>query len=706
MATCGQLVARRPTTPLPPLPSLVDGPFLSLVAVGMKALDLLVLQCGRKVAECRDQLRDGLGRLLPGHSSPAITDGRSELSAAQSIHSVSLHSRVPLGGSESRLQATGRRKGNCGRLNCPACRRARLSRHGESGDNTLGATNHYNPRERKNPEAVRGKSYKPCRCTLHLADRSASLDTWLERTSRISVRNPELHRNTKVLPVHQEDRETPTCRCVETEHKRQLLRRSKSLHEVQQPGRREGRAGNADGRRTFMCDNDVAASQSFLGTTCNQSVRPQGVIGVSSSLTHPVSRIPCQHTILEAVHPPFHPNNVRQFTSYSGASHPITSSPRGGYTCFIHSKQYHAVGYPPMPLTCQSRTPGAHYPSSSDCHLFGLPGAHCLPPAVTSAEAQRQHVDQEMATRFHLGRSATVDVLEENFDSREMSLGEPIGGCGCLVGPRSPHQSHHPEANWRPRVKSISDPNIPLNVADGGPAAEESNKSVGRVGAARSPPPTRTKRTEIYMELRPPRESVSGPNGGDFSEEENSISFDSSKTPSSSGRQTPLGYAADASHAPHARDSSLTSSRISSQDSLPPPDLVDAATQTPAPTLRSPPPPTTWHATSVLPSVPAAPHNPLEVSCEYLEAVEHPRARPGTGQAAAEEREPQQQQQQHLHHCTCRKVRRVADPHHQPPTSWPRSTPWGLGHAPTSSPATRTAHALTGYLGRRPGGGS
>ncbi|KAK8401233.1 hypothetical protein O3P69_002773 [Scylla paramamosain] len=682
-ATWRQLaVARRPHHV--PVPCLADGPVQSLVAVGMKALDLLVLPCGRKAAEYRNQLRDGLDRLLPGHSSPAITDGRSVISAAQSSRSVS-HARVPLGGSETYLQAAGRRRAGCGRLYCPACRQARLARLGDSRDRTPGDAGHRNPRETKNTEDGNTRPGKPsCNCALQFADRSASLDTWLERTARAAVSNPELQCNKKVLPVHQESGEAPPCRCVEAEHKRQLLRRSKSLP---YPGGQEGRAGNADERRDLIGD-DVAGTHSLLETMGNQNMVSQGAVGVPSPLTHP--RRPCRHAMQAAVHAPHHPGSGRQFMSYYSASHPIRSSPRGGCPDSTHPKQYHAVAHPPMPLACQARVPGVHHSTSSDCHLFGLSGSHSLLPPVTSADAQRHHVDQEMATRFHLGRSATVDVLEENFGSREMAVGEPSGGCRCLMGPRSPQESRRPEANWRPRVKSISDPNIPLNVADGGPAAEESNKSVGRAGAARSPPPTRTKRTEIYMELRPPRESVVGQSGADFSEEEQSNSFDSSKTASSSGRQTPLGYAADAQLTPHSQASTTASSRSSSQYSLSSPEMADAATQTPVAGSYSPPPVTTFHASSMSLSEHAVPRNRLEaqeVTRRYLEGAGDRSARIGAGQTTAEESDLQQgHPQPHLQLCTCRKVRRVAVPSPHPRTSW-RAPLLGSSATPPPPPA-------------------
>lgn len=636
----------------------------------MKALDLLVVQCGRKVAECRDQLMDGIEKLLPGHSTPAISGGHDDRRPAPRVRrGAAPQSKTPLGGSESRLQGAGARRIGCDRVSCPACQYVRMAR--------LWGSEHRVPSSQLHPRGAGSRAdgqdrlYRQCNCAPHLADRSASLDTWLERTSRTITTSPALDCLTPGRAVQHRGCEVPPCRCVEAEQRKRALQRSKSLRDVPLLEHRQAWVEGVENQRGLRRVGE-AVTQAVMGAIRRQDVRVHEVRGPAAALAHPAPRHQCRHGVAEAGHAVPRTDDVKQFVTPSSAFQPVTNRTAAGHTCSLQAKQYHAVGYPAMPLA-----------APADCHL---PRAPRHTDALSAAEAQRHHIDHEMETRFLLGRSATVDVLEESLGGGEVATEEAGGGCGCLAGPRPPQEGHLPAADWRPRVKSISDPNIPLNVADGGPAAEESNKSLGRAGAARPPPPTRTKRTEIYMELRPARGGAPGTPWEDVSEEEHSISLSSSKAASSSGRQTPLGYAADCPAAPTPDSSSPSSSSDSSQDSLSEPELADAATQTPAPApaaLCLPRSITGSNPSTALegPASPSSPRQREAVPPTYWEAAGPVAGALGPQQAGAEACEAQHQQQQHPHEhqwphhshpfpyhllqhqlqlCTCRKVRREA----------------------------------------------
>lgn len=636
----------------------------------MKSLDLLVVQCGRKVAECRDQLVDGIGRLLPGHSTPAITGGHDDRRPASRVgRGAAPPPKAPLGGSESRLLAAGNRRAGCDRVSCPACQYVRMARLWAS-EHRVPSSMQLHSRGVGSRVAGQDRVYKQCSCAPHFADRSASLDTWLERTSRTIPASAVADCPTSGRAAQQDGCEAPQCRCVEVEQRRRALQRSKSLREVPLVEHREAWADGTEKPRGLGGDG-AAGSKAVMGATWRQDLKAQEAGGAAATLAHPAPQRLCRHALTEAGHAAYRAGDARQIASPSSAFQPVTNSTPAGHNCSLQAKQYHAVGYPPMPLAA----PVA-------CHLPLTPRP---PGALSAAEAQRHHIDHEMATRFLLGRSATVDVLEESLGGGDVAAGGTEGGCGCLAGPRPPLDGHLPAAGWRPRVKSISDPNIPLNVADGGPAAEESNKSLGRAGGTRPPPPTRTKRTEIYMELRPARGGAAGTAWEDLSEEEHSTSMSSSKAASSSGRQSPLGYAADCL-APTPASSCPSSSRGSSQDSLSAPELADAATQTPAPATRCPLRSTMTHGPPTSrpgPATPPSPNRAEVVPPTYWEAAEDVGGALGPQQAWAGPCEaPQQQQQQqqylheyqrlhhhhyhlqhHLQRCTCRKVRReAADP--------------------------------------------
>lgn len=168
---------------------------------------------------------------------------------------------------------------------------------------------------------------------------------------------------------------------------------------------------------------------------------------------------------------------------------------RGQLRSSVTSKQYHAFGYPSLhagmlPLR-----------NSLSC------GGGGVQVVRGSGSAQWQHeVQEEMSVRFLMGRSATVDVLEDSLC--EMPQDAPA--CrGDVEAAAVQHLSEEHEGSrrqeWQSREKSKSEPNIPLNVTAGEPRAEESNKSGDPGGLASDAPPTRTRRTVLYLRLKQPQ---------------------------------------------------------------------------------------------------------------------------------------------------------------------------------------------------------
>lgn len=650
-----------------------------LEAVGMKALDLLVLQCSGRIVDYRNQVREGVGRVLSGPYTAAIGGGRQG-GGVGAGSDMSRRLRAARGGSDARRTpaATGdvgprTPPSGCDRKHCRMCGDASLLRGRDPGRGTA-------------------------RDTGDSASRDVDVDVYghggddaFRDTGGDGARDDgcSASRDTSRRVLYHEPVEAQACYWIptsETKHERQMLRRSKSLreipyqHSLEALNPRENPAGSScvgDARgltyaqfhQEDIWDTELQdrGTQTHSAAPPTTSQRPEPRGNQTTWDTPPPHRPPGDNW-----QKPFQPESYYPFTSFSQST----------YSLPLHTRQYHAVGYPPITSVNPTRISGLHDVGLDYSHsAWDMSGEGPRVWDLYPSDAQRQHVHQEMATRFHLGRSATVDVLEDSLGSSHSVPTARRLGRRC---PGSLHQLQEPlreDDNWRARVKSTSDPNIPLNVTDGEPQAEESNNSDDPAGAERAAPPTRNKRSELYFELRQPFMAARGQAGGLYQSEEEYSESDgvSGQSKFSSGRQTPIGYAPEASW---TTPPSLRPHPSTLEDSLATfiPDMVDASTQTSflarrpsgsppvvplgaslslsSPPLVSPPPSMSLSSPSTSVSQMSSASLPVASSS----VVDPPgavggRGRAGTGQLTLGVGNIQQLQQQRRR-CTCRKVRR------------------------------------------------